>query len=64
MSINPAPITAAGGTVGSWGVVAWSFIDPLYTVLQGVALVAAIAASITTTVWYVIKIRRAKKLDK
>ena len=45
-------VKAAGGVVGSWGAVGWSFMEPLYTVLQIIALIAAIVASYATARYY------------
>ena len=43
---------ALAGVAGSWGAVAWSFYDPLYSFLQIAALVGAIVASYATARYY------------
>ena len=40
------------GAPASWTVFAWTWFEPFYTVLQVVALIAAIIASIATARYY------------
>ncbi len=51
---------AVMGVPASWSVVAWSWFEPLYSILQILALVAAIAASYATARYYIKRSKNGK----
>jgi hypothetical protein len=58
--------TSEGGAIGitgSWGAVAWSWIDPLYGILQIIALLAAITASVAYARYYIKKGNEPRNKD-